>query len=60
MVKPPQRREMAKKAVGHTAASVRLACVAFVISETCYRYQAKLSDENAEIADWLTWLTHNQ
>ncbi len=30
------------------------------ISETCYRYQPKLSDENAEIADWLVRLTHNQ
>jgi len=39
---------------------IRLACVAFGISETCYRYQAKLSDENAEIADWLLRITHNQ
>jgi putative transposase len=31
-----------------------------VISETCYRYQPKLSDENAELADWLIRLTHNQ
>ena len=29
---------------------------AFGISETCYRYGAKLSDENAEIADWLVRL----
>ena len=29
------------------------------ISETCYRYQPRLSDENAEIADWLVRLTHN-
>lgn len=40
--------------------SVRLACQAFQISEACYRYEAKLSDENAEIADWLIRLTHNQ
>src|SRR5690606_22363976 len=26
----------------------------------CYRYQSKLSSENAEIADWLVRLTHNQ
>lgn len=32
----------------------------FSISETCYRYQPKLSSENAEIADWLVRLTHNQ
>lgn len=28
--------------------------------ESCYRYEAKLSDENAEIADWLIRLTNNQ
>lgn len=33
--------------------SIRAACRAFTISETCYRYEPKLSDENAEIADWL-------
>jgi len=40
--------------------SIRLACETYGISETCYRYQAKLNDENAEIADWLLRLTHNQ
>jgi len=40
--------------------TIRLACEAFGISETCYRYQAKLSGENALIADWLVRLTHNQ
>lgn len=60
MVKPSQRREMAKHAVQEKIVSIRLACIAFVISETCYRYQAKLSSENAEIADWLIRLTHNQ
>ena len=29
----------------------------FGISESCYHYQAKLSGENAEIADWLLRLT---
>ena len=29
----------------------------FGISETCYRYQPRLADENAEIADWLLQLT---
>jgi putative transposase len=32
-------------------------CRAFAISETCYRCQPKLSDENAEIAHWLLRLT---
>jgi len=40
--------------------SIRLACITFSISETCYRYQAKLADDNAVIADWLIRLTHNQ
>ncbi len=33
-----------------------LACRTFGINETCYRYEAKLSDEKAEIADWLVRL----
>jgi putative transposase len=51
---------MAKEAKIDRELSVRMACELFSISETCYRYQAKLSDENAEIADWLIRLTHNQ
>ncbi len=51
---------MAHKAVAEERCSIRLACVTFGISETCYRYQAKLRRENAEIADWLLRLTHNQ
>ena len=57
MVKPSRRKEMAKKAVDVHQVSIRLACVAFGISETCYRYQAKLSSDNAFIADWLLRLT---
>ena len=60
MVKPSQRREMAQEAVRHRQVSIRLACSIFVVSETCYRYQPKLSTENAEIADWLLRLTANQ
>lgn len=51
---------MAKQAVADQAISIRLACEAYGISKTCYRYQAKLNDENAVIADWLLRLTHNQ
>lgn len=51
---------MAKHAASAKGLSVRLACRAFGISETCYRYTPKLSDENAEIADWLVRLTHSQ
>jgi len=51
---------MAKQTVEQKGVSVSLACVAFFISETCYRYKPKLSDDNAKIADWLIRLTHNQ
>lgn len=57
MVGPSQRREMAKKASTHNKVSISLACQAFSISETCYYYQPKLSDENALIADWLIEIT---
>ena len=51
---------MAQAAVANTGISIRLACQAFTISETCYRYQAQLSAENALIADWLIRLTKEQ
>lgn len=51
---------MAQQAASVHGASVRLVCAAFGVSETCYRYQPILSDENAEIADWLIRLTDNQ
>lgn len=57
MVRPSQRREMAQRAVVDGRTSIRHACATFLISETCFRYQAKLPDENAEIADWLLRLT---
>jgi putative transposase len=59
VVRPSQRKEMAKHLVEEQSVSVRFACETFGISETCYRYEPKLSDENAEIADWLVRLTHN-
>jgi len=48
---------MAVNAQSRHDLSIRVVCIAFAISETCYRYQPKLSDENAEIADWLLRLT---
>ena len=48
---------MAVKARSGHEVSIRIVCRAFAISETYYRYQPKLSDENAEIADWLLRLT---
>jgi putative transposase len=40
--------------------TIKSACLAFGISQTCYRYQAKLNAENEVIADWLVRLTTNQ
>ena len=51
---------MAQEAVHAGRASIKLACLAFNVSVTCYRYQPLLSSENAEIADHLIRLTHNQ
>lgn len=48
---------MAQVAVADGKLNIRQACKTYGISETCYRYQAKLSDENTEIAEWLVRLT---
>ena len=48
---------MAKKAVGKHGISIRLSCEVYGISETCYRYNSKLGDENGRVADWLLRLT---
>lgn len=48
---------MACHAVRHCGVSIALACRTFSISESCYRYEGKLSDDNAQIADWLMRLT---
>jgi hypothetical protein len=50
---------MAVKAVEDRRVSIAMACRTFEISETCYRYERLLSDENAEIADWLVWTCHS-
>ena len=57
MVRPSQRREMAQAAVQGGRTNIRHACQTFEVSQTCYRYQAKASEENAKIADWLVRLT---
>jgi len=51
---------MAQWAVTERSAAIKLACQAFGISQTCYRYKAKLDAENVLIADWLARLTNNQ
>ena len=57
MTRPSARKALAQRAVKEKGSSVALACRAFGVSERCYRYEAKLSDENARIADWLVRLT---
>lgn len=48
---------MAKNIVAERQVTIRFACLCMSISETCYRYQARLSTENELIADWLLRLT---
>lgn len=48
---------MAENAVARRGVSIALACRAFGVSETCYRYSPLLSDENEQIADLLVGLT---
>ena len=50
---------MAFKAVKDRGICIRLACQAFRISESCYRYERKLDAENEEVATWLIKLTDN-
>jgi len=50
---------MAKVVVAQRRISIRLACQVFTVSESCYRYEAKLNADNARIADWLLRLTDN-
>ncbi|WP_131865448.1 IS3 family transposase [Biostraticola tofi] len=57
VVTPSRRREMARHAISVKGISIRLACSIFGLSESGYRYCAKLRDENVQIANWLTDLT---
>jgi putative transposase len=41
---------MVQDAVRRRNVSVRFACQLFVVSESCYRYQPKLNEENDVIA----------
>jgi putative transposase len=49
---------IAKEAVAKHGVTIRWACASLDFSEACYLYQAKLSDENAEIVGWMIRLTH--
>ena len=50
---------MAKRAVSECGVCIRVACQAFGISESCYRYERTQDAENAEVANWLLRLTDN-
>ena len=56
-MRPSERKQMAQEIVNERGLSIRLACLCLSISESCYRYKAKLSDENAQVAQWLLKLT---
>ena len=51
---------MAKQAVENKGVSIRFACELFGVSESCYRYAPRHSDENDQIEDWLLRITHHQ
>jgi putative transposase len=51
---------MAQDAVANKHVTIRMACAAFCISETCYLYQPVNDDENAQIADLLVDLTDKE
>ena len=53
MVKPSLRKKMAHDALVYHRISIRLACTIFCISQTCYRYDAKLINDNQLIIDLL-------
>lgn len=48
---------MAQWVVQDKSVSIVLVCITFSISETCYRYEPVLNDENEKIVDWLLRLT---
>jgi len=54
---PSQRREIAGNAIMRRGVSIALACRAFGVSETCYRYCPILKTENERIGDLLIGLT---
>lgn len=57
MVAPARRKELAQHYADAHGLSIRLACLIFNISLTCYYYQPKTADDNERIAKLLTQLT---
>lgn len=58
--KPWRRKQMAQDAVRSRNVSISFPCQLFVVSESCYRYQPQLNEENEVIADWLLRITGSQ
>ena len=58
-MRPSRRRKITKKAVTNWGVCVRVACDAFGISESCYRYERKRDPENDEVATWPIIMTDN-
>lgn len=51
---------MAKKAVNAQKLNLRQACMTFRVSQCCFRYERKLSDDNVRIASLLLGLSQSQ
>jgi putative transposase len=60
VVRPSQLRQIAKAAVAERHVSIRVACAAVGVSETCYRYSPKLDSDNTLIADELIKLAEQE
>jgi len=54
------RAKMAKEAMKEKELSIRQVCEAFCVSQGCFRYVPKLSDDNARIAELLLGLVQSQ
>lgn len=55
----PVTTVLTKKVVPERGITIRPACLIFLVSETCYRYDAKRDAKNDRVADWLNRLTDN-
>jgi hypothetical protein len=51
---------MAMKAAKERGICIRVACQAFRIKESCYRYERKLGAANEEVATWLITRVRHQ
>jgi putative transposase len=60
VVRPSERAQMAKEAVNNKKLKIRQACDIYTVSQCCFKYERKLSDENSRIAQLLLGLTQSQ